>query len=363
MDLVQEVWNMQVQGNAMWRLQCKLKALSKRLSQWSRNIIGDINEHVSSWEAKVHILEELDILHNSEHDRTKLNKGHTEYIKWLGMQESLLKKKTKLNWFQQGDYNNKYFHSVLRERRRKLGIHRIKNHGGRWIQGDDKIARVAIKHFEQLFNLSQTLMNPTLLDCILFIVTSQDNEMLTNLPNEIEMREVVFSMSRYSCAGTDEYNGKFFQACWSIIKTDIVDFVLEFFSGKKLTKFYMHTCLALIPKVDSPDSFTDNRPISLSNVTNKIISKVLSRRLNPLLPNLISDNQSGFIIGRLITENFMMAQEIVQGISKINVGGNIILKLDMVKAYDRMSWPFITDVLKKFGFNGKWIQIIENLIS
>lgn len=114
--------------------------------------------------------------------------------------------------------------------------------------------------------------------------------------------------------------------------------------------------------MEFPVTFSDIRPISLSNFSSKIISKILSRRLNPLLSCLISENQSGFVKGRLITENVLLAQEIVQGIGKSNIGGNMVIKLDMAKAYDRMSWK-LTVVLKKYGFSEVLINIIWNLIS
>lgn len=61
---------------------------------------------LAPWEAKVRILEEQDIIHNLEHCKSELNKG-LKYIRWLGLQESLLKQKAKINWFQEGDYNSK----------------------------------------------------------------------------------------------------------------------------------------------------------------------------------------------------------------------------------------------------------------
>ncbi|XP_060195070.1 uncharacterized protein LOC132624283 [Lycium barbarum] len=61
----------------------------------------------------------------------------------------------------------------------------------------------------------------------------------------------------------------------------------------------------------------------------------------PLLPKLISDNQAGFVKGRLITENVLLAQEIIHGMKESNDGGNLVIKLDMSKAYDRLSWEFL----------------------
>ncbi|XP_075084712.1 uncharacterized protein LOC142167967 [Nicotiana tabacum] len=57
--------------------------------------------------------------------------------------------------------------------------------------------------------------------------------------------------------------------------------------------------------------------------------------LNSILPKIISDNQTGFLKGRSITENVLLAQKIIQGIGKKNFGGNTVIKLDMAKAYDR----------------------------
>lgn len=105
--------------------------------------------------------------------------------------------------------------------------------------------------------------------------------MLTVVPNMNEVKETVFSMSASSAGGPDGYSGMFFHKCWAIIQTHIRNYVHDFFRGKILTKFYSHTCLILIPKTDSPSNFSELRSISLSNFTCKIISKILSNRLNP----------------------------------------------------------------------------------
>lgn len=60
-----------------------------------------------------------------------------------------------------------------------------------------------------------------------------------------------------------------------------------------------------------------------------------------MLPHLISQNQSGYVRGRSIAENVMLAQEIIHGIKKTKEGGNVVIKLDMEKAYDRVSWPLL----------------------
>nr|XP_009768439.1 PREDICTED: uncharacterized protein LOC104219445 [Nicotiana sylvestris] len=357
--VVEKVWRNHVNGNPLWRLQQKLKMLSKRLTQWSKEDIGNVFDQVHYCENKMKDLEQSDILNNNNITRTKLNKGQDEYIRWMGMPDDILRQKARVNWFEEGDANTKYFHSTIRDRRRRLQIQKIKDCRGRWIEGDSNIGKAGVLHFQQFFNINHHFNDRNIINCI----TGDDNEILTVIPDTEEIRDVIFSMSSTSTARPDGYNGKLFQTCWDIIKEDITDFVQAVFNGRRLTKFFFHTCLVLIPKVDSPSSFSDLRPISLSNFTAKIISKILFRRLNPILGKLILENQSGFVKGRLITENILLAQEIVQDANKKNRGGNVIIKLDMAKAYDRISWTFLMAVMRKFGFSENWIDIIWGLLQ
>ncbi|XP_060210413.1 uncharacterized protein LOC132637320 [Lycium barbarum] len=271
----------------------------------------------------------------------------------MAMQEALLEQKAQIKWFDEGDSNTRYFHNVIKDRRRRLQLHRIKNKG-KWLHSDEKISNSAIRHFKRIFNLPEPAVDDNIFSCIPKIITDGDNVMLSKIPIEKEIKDAIFDMSSTSSAGPDGFNGTFYQKCWEIIKVDVINFVQSFFYGSGLTKFYSHSCLALIPKVNSPSNFSELRPISLSNFSNKIISKILARKLNPLLPKLISYNQSGFVKGRLITDNILLAQEIVHDIAKTNKGGNIVIKLDMAKAYDRLSWKLLIGVIKSFGFSEWW---------
>ena len=116
--------------------------------------------------------------------------------------------------------------------------------------------------------------------------------------------------------------------------------------------------IVLIPKVSSPQDFGQFRPISVCNFLNKAISRILVDRLAPILPCIISAQQSGFVKGQTISDNFLLVQELITDIGRKCREGNVALKLDMVKVYDRMSWIFIVKVLHQFGFGERFIDMV-----
>ncbi|XP_059295528.1 uncharacterized protein LOC132048859 [Lycium ferocissimum] len=134
--------------------------------------------------------------------------------------------------------------------------------------------------------------------------------------------------------------------------------VRAFFCGQELPRCITHTNLMLIPKKENINTFADLRPIRLSSFANKIISRVLYERIVPLFPAIISTMQTGFVKGRSIVENVLLAQEIIRDINKRNKLHNVVVKLDMAKAYDRVSWIYLTKVLRLFGFSEIIIDMV-----
>ena len=160
--------------------------------------------------------------------------------------------------------------------------------------------------------------------------------------------------------GPDGMNPSFFQKHWDIVGASVVDSCLMFLNEGFLPNGINDTLICLIPKKNNPEKMGDLRPISLCNVIYKVVSKVIANRLKDVLPNVISEFQSAFLPGRMITNNVMLAFKISHFLKRKRQGkhGTTALKLDMSEAYDRVEWTFVEHMLLKLGFSDRFVNLI-----
>lgn len=185
------------------------------------------------------------------------------------------------------------------------------------------------------------------------IVSPVTNSSLTKAISNDEIYLVAFQLGPLKAPGSDGFPGLFFQKYWDIVGRDISEAVISFFRTGSLTKELNHTNITLIPKVRNPESMSHLRPISLCRFVYKIISKILANRLQPFIHGLISKQQSAFMPGRQIQNNFIVAHEVFHHLKHKKVGNraSVAIKLDLNKAYDRICWDFLFKVLEKLGFD------------
>ena len=126
-----------------------------------------------------------------------------------------------------------------------------------------------------------------------------------------------------------------------------------------------HTFLTVIPKTPFPDEVIHFRPISLCNVIYKTISKILVNKLKPFMDSLISPFQNAFKKGRSISNNILIAHEIMDILRKKKGRNDSFgaLKIDMKKAYDRVSWNFLRVVLTAKNFSRQWINWLMECVT
>ena len=111
--------------------------------------------------------------------------------------------------------------------------------------------------------------------------------------------------------------------------------------------------MVLLHKTQAPDGLKDYRPINLIHSIGKLFAKGLALRLAPRIPEIIKINQSAFIRGRRIHENFRAVQLTCRWLHARRCP-TMLLKVDLAKAFDTVAWPFLLEVLEHIGFPQRW---------
>uniref|UniRef100_A0A803QCK5 Reverse transcriptase domain-containing protein n=1 Tax=Cannabis sativa TaxID=3483 RepID=A0A803QCK5_CANSA len=216
--------------------------------------------------------------------------------------EIFWKQRSKQLWLREGDSNSKYFHASTTARRRRNSIQKLKDSAGVWVNWKGRLPSVMVEYFSTLFTATAVADNEVI-QCVPSAVTSEHNNRLLEPVSDDEVRHALFQMHPDKSSGHDGMTLGFYQKCWST---------------------------------------------------------VLANRFKDVLPMVISNHQSVFLPGRLISDNIMVAFEIMHYLKRKRVGkeGFMAIKLNMSKAYDQVEWSFIENMLILMGFDQHWVHLI-----
>ena len=162
--------------------------------------------------------------------------------------------------------------------------------------------------------------------------------------------------------GPDGFPMAFFQACWDVIKLDLMEVFQFFFERGQFEKSLNATFISLIPKKSDAVEVKDFRPISLIGGVYKIIAKVLANRLKEVIGDVISESQNAFVKNRQILDSCFIANECLDNRLRSGILG-VLCKLDMEKAFDHVNLGFLMYMLEWLGFPKKWRKLIFYCIS
>ncbi|PKI72827.1 hypothetical protein CRG98_006807 [Punica granatum] len=223
---------------------------------------------------------------------------------------------------------------------------------GRWIEDPKGIGDYFLKNFKDLFTSTSPSFLEDLEGLVEHIITNEENTFLISYPSQDEIIKALNSIPNLKVPGPD-----------SIIQPLLISAVQSFFISGKILKEWNITFITLIPKSQQASTFKDFWPISLCNTCYKVISKTLVERIKPLLQKLISPNQTAFIEWRWINENDLLTQEIIHTMKITRARkGWFNMKIDFMKAFNKLAWNFIIVTLSRFGVHEKFIAWIHQCI-
>ena len=310
---------------------------------------------------------ELNALEAGINDRT-LSQAEVEHKKSLQEQlwyaanayESMLRQKARVKWLKEGDRNSAYFHKMINHRRRHNAIQGLIIDGV-WVHDPSSVKNEAFNHFKDRFS-EQNLNRPTLDGVQLPSLGQGEKESLVARFIKAEITSGVWDCGGDKSPGPDGLNFNFIKQFWKILKPDFIRFLDEFYINGTFPKGSNASFIALIPKLNDPQSLNDYRPISLIGCVYKVVSKLLANRLALVLLHLIDERQTTFMKGRHILHGVMIANEVIAEAKSKNKPC-MFFKVDFEKAYDSVSWGFLNYMMMRMDFCERWRKWIHGCLS
>ncbi|CAM8900124.1 unnamed protein product [Rhodiola kirilowii] len=359
---VERTWSGHAHANPILAFALKLQRLRRHLKSWNWTVFGNVKLRITTLTGKVEELEKEVQRQWNPSTESLLRSTREELAQVQRQHFQILADKAKAQWVAEGDRNITLFHAMIKWRRARNTV-QIETADGSHTNDRQVIGTMAQGYFQSILGSFSVCPLPDALTHITPIITDADNDTLSSMPSGDEIFNAIQRLNPSSAPGPDGFTGHFYVHCWHIIKKDLINAVHAFFRGQQLPSAITATNLVLIPKKHVVTSVEQLRPISLCNFIHKVISSLLNSRLASTLPRIISQEQCGIMPGRNMMDSIALAHDLTCHINKGRRGGNVIIKVDMSKAYDRVSWLFLLHMLRALGFNSKWCDLIYRSIA
>jgi hypothetical protein len=321
----------------------RVAACADELQRWGRRKRMRFKEEVEACS------EEMEKLRGRRY--LELQHNHARF---LVQDEAYWRQRAKMHWLKEGDLNTKFFHMSTNARRKVKKVEKLVSDENVVVTTQEGLCEVAKNYFDSLFKASDGI-HDLVLSIVQPKVSTEDNECLTAPISKEEIHTALMQMHPNKSPGPDGFNPAFYQHFWHVCGDDIFSAVKTWLDRGFFPTSLNETNIFLIPKCERPSTMKDLLPIALCNVLYKMVSKLLANRLRLCIDKCISEEQLAFVEGRSILDNAMIAMEVIHALKRRTRGnkGELALKIDISKAYDKVDWGFLKGMLRRLGFSHK----------
>ena len=201
----------------------------------------------------------------------------------LNQEEELWALKSRVNWMNQGDRNTNFYHVSTLVRRKRNQILAIKDAMGEWVHEESAVKEIVRSEINSIYTSSFVSSSWAVLDISQWqaCLTNEERESIGGIALEEEIKSALWSLKAFKALGSDGLHAGFFHRFWLIVGNSVVDVVKKVFTKRVVPEYLNRTLITLIPKIQSPETLNNYRPISLCNTVYKIITKIIVARLRP----------------------------------------------------------------------------------
>ena len=200
-----------------------------------------------------------------------------------------------------------------------------------------------------------------ILDEVSLHLNKQDQDVLSADVSFDELRSSIMSMKKRKSPGLDGLTMDFYQEFFDIVGPTFFESMVYAFDHGELSVSQKRGVIKLIPKKDKDSTMVKNLcPITLLNVDVKILFRALAAHVQSIIGSLVTKDQNAFIRDRNIGENILDVYTMIAA-AEDNNESDVLVFLDIEKAYDTVSWRFLSTVLCKLGFPDSFVRWVEIL--
>ncbi|XP_026437318.1 uncharacterized protein LOC113335496 [Papaver somniferum] len=314
--MVSDCWNAPVTGSPPFIYRFKLKRLKAVMKDWNLHVFGNIFAKLKQAELTMEVA--LRISDEDPEDITKLNSAKEASVILQEIRShhvTMLKQKSRNKWLLEGASNTSFFHANIRMRRSSNMISELVDDNGAVITDCDQIRDYTVSFFESKFNGDEFPIDEELFNYDHNIISVEDSQKMDEIPSMEEIKNAVFDLGADSAPGPDGFSGCFYRHCWDVVQYDLV---------RAITYCWQR--------------------------------QIIAHGANSSLIILLAK-------GRNIHENITVASEMINDLKTKRKNGNLGLKLDITQAFDTVSWSFVLEVFRRYGFSQNWCSWILAILN
>jgi hypothetical protein len=305
------------------------------------------------------------ILEKNIADRYQLVKSELEAIEKYKTKGAIIR--SKISWTEEGEKNSAFFLRQEKQNYLNKTITELKVNG-KYIDNPKDILKAEKEFYSHLYQENTDIINNTEINTFISdnYVPKIKEDIKKTMDEPITEKEILYSLKSLKnnkSPGTDGLTTEFFKFFWSDIKELLLNSYTYSLNYGNLSCEQKRGIISLIPKKDKDrHSLSNWRPLTLLNTDYKILSKAIANRIKEQLPDIISEDQNGFIKGRYIGINIRKIEDVLQFTNNYDIPG-YIMNLDFEKAFDTIKWSSIYDSLRMFNFGENMIRYINTLYN
>lgn len=266
----------------------------------------------------------------------------------------------KANWLEQAELPTKYFLALEKHNHNQKLINRLQNPVTHLLTSDpNEILEILNNYYRKLYQEKQIEIDPDYLALLDIPQVKEKDKQMLDAP--IQLEEIHVAMKQLNLCkvpGTDGFPVEFYRKYWDWIAKPLHLLFLKNVENGFLHGTARDGIISLLSKPGDLLLVPNWRPITLLNTDYKLFTKVLANRLQQVLTYLINHDQSGYIKGRLISDNTLDLLTLIQYCDEHKIPA-LAVSVDFHKMFDTVQFKSITEILRAFNFGDRFIHMIQ----